>query len=104
MNDVLLSKIKEYVSELLGGDHVKQWPFHNIDHVKLVVEKCGELCAAAALDPVMTDELMLAAWFHDTGYIHGGVGHELQSCRICVSFLVMEDVDPKTISGVVNLI
>jgi predicted metal-dependent HD superfamily phosphohydrolase len=91
--NTLLKEAEDLVRSLLGDEsHRKQWPFHNIGHVALVVEKCKELSNAHGLSEAMTEEVLLAGWFHDVGFIKGNDGHESESARICRSFLNDHDL------------
>lgn len=101
---MLQQQIETYVTRTLGGAHQKQWAFHNIHHVKLVVAKCIELAQAHKLDQQMTDELLVAAWFHDIGYSSGSADHEARSATICQTFLSDYEVSPAFINHVATLI
>jgi len=68
MDNALIRQVETHVAKIMSGTHEKEWPFHNIHHVKLVVMKCIELAQAHKLDQQMIDKLLVAAWFHDIGY------------------------------------
>ena len=49
--------------------------------------------------------LIIAAWFHDTGFVSGKVeGHEMESCRIAAAFLNIYHVDHQLIQRVSSCI
>lgn len=50
--------------------------FHNIEHVRQVVQATGHLAGVAGLEERERTILTLAAWFHDLGYADGAHGHE----------------------------
>jgi len=104
MNTSLLSQIETYVTRMLGGSHEVKWPFHNIHHVKLVVEQCRELARAYDLDQQATDELLIAAWFHDIGYVSGSKAHEVQSCKVCLAFLDVYEIRSYSAFRIVGMI
>jgi predicted metal-dependent HD superfamily phosphohydrolase len=104
MDNSLLLQIESYISKLMGGDHETAWPFHNIHHVRLVVDKCRELARAYDLSAPITEELIIAAWFHDTGYVHGSAGHELQSCKIALTFLSIYDCESVSAFRIASMI
>jgi len=104
MHTSFFKQIETYITRALGGTHEKAWPFHNIHHVRLVVDKCLELAKAYELDQQLTDELIIAAWFHDIGYVQGSKSHELQSCKICMSFINLYDKECFSAFRIVGMI
>ena len=83
--------IKDFFQENIGGEYV----FHDLQHVKNVVEAVRLLGASMNLTDRQLELLQLAAWFHDTGYIEGAEGHEERSCKFAVTFLSKYDF-PRT--------
>ncbi|RBP33098.1 putative metal-dependent HD superfamily phosphohydrolase [Oceanihabitans sediminis] len=87
MNEELLLQVEIYVAELLSKQLSSLNYYHNAIHTRRVVSKVKEL---AKLDSCTEQEvltLQVAAWFHDTGYIHLDSGHEEESVKIALSFL-----------------
>ena len=66
----------------VGAEYV----FHDLQHVKNVVEAVGVLGTEMNVSPREQHLLTLAAWFHDTGYDEGADGHEERSCKYAVEF------------------
>ena len=84
----LLVQVRQYVVHLFNTRMNPAFVFHNLDHTKDVV-KASELLADYYH---ITDEdrlpLLIAAWFHDTGYSSGAAkGHEYVSQKIATEFL-----------------
>lgn len=104
MNESLRYQIENFVTKMLSGAHERIWPFHNIHHVRVVVQKCQELAQAYQLDPQTTDELTIAAWFHDVGYVHGSEVHEWRSGKICEVFLKIYGWDKPSLQRIMALI
>ncbi|MXV17708.1 Pycsar system effector family protein [Hufsiella ginkgonis] len=69
--------------EKLSGDHV----YHNYPHTLQTVKACKELAAAYDLSSRDLEVLLLAAWFHDTGYTRSYEGHEAHSAAIMKDYL-----------------
>ncbi|MXV53195.1 HD domain-containing protein [Pedobacter sp. HMF7647] len=86
-NNPVLKSASTYVFELLkeklSGDYV----FHNYQHTVETVKACKELSVAYDLTSRDFEILMLAAWFHDTGYTRAYEGHEEHSIQILKDYL-----------------
>lgn len=61
--------------------------YHDARHTRQTVAACREIGRALALTPREVSVVMLAAWFHDTGYIAGAEGHEIRSAAVAERFL-----------------
>ena len=82
-----------------------EYPYHNLDHTKRVVERVKELALFYQLDPMNVSALLIAAWFHDTGQLTGNMQeHEARSVGIATSFLRDHKVDDEFIFNVKDLI
>lgn len=86
MND-LLQKVKKYVVEEYSQSSWADFDYHNIDHITIVVEEATELASLSHLNEEDTQVLLVAAWFHDLGYVQGQVGHEKLSAHLAGEFL-----------------
>ncbi len=77
----------EYVfnlfKEKLPGDYV----YHNYNHTAETVKACRKLAKSYNLTNRDFEVLMLAAVFHDTGYITTYEGHEEESVRLMKEYL-----------------
>jgi predicted metal-dependent HD superfamily phosphohydrolase len=68
------------------------------------VQSTKELAEHCALEGDAYEALILAAWFHDTGYTRGHEAHEAESCKIAEAYLKNENVAAEQIQRVRNLI
>jgi len=59
----LLQEAEKYVGEVMNASHEREWHFHNMHHVRFVVERCQELSDIYGLSSVEREELFLAAGF-----------------------------------------
>jgi HD superfamily phosphodiesterase len=76
-NKNLIDEASEYVKELFARIPHPKLHFHNLNHTKKVVERAREIAASVKPDETGTIIVLLAAWFHDTGYLTGPpLGHE----------------------------
>jgi HD superfamily phosphodiesterase len=53
--------------------------YHDCSHTLEVVSAVKELSIAEKLSPLESEMVIIAAWFHDTGYIKGAENHENES-------------------------
>lgn len=100
----LIEKAENFVVNLLNEQLDKQFLYHNISHTQRVVEKVQELVEAAQFSEEDTERLLLAAWFHDTGFIVNSDNHEEESVQIALDFLSKENVEATTIEAISKLI
>ncbi|HVG14220.1 MAG TPA: Pycsar system effector family protein [Chitinophagaceae bacterium] len=93
-NELLLSEARNYVTDIFSH-HVKpQFVFHSIEHTEDVVEACSYMADHFKLSDDDRLILIIAAWFHDTGYSSGSAaGHEGESIKHVVNFLTSRHVD-----------
>ncbi len=83
----ILKKAEVFVREFMNKNFSDKICYHNIDHTLEVVnaaEKIGKKCHLSDQD---LEIVILAAWFHDTGYYKGNVNHEIESSNIAREFL-----------------
>lgn len=94
----MIKNVAAYCTDILTTSKCKELPFHNLQHTKEVVQNAKYLCAAMDINEQNTQILLVAAWFHDTGFSKTYKGHEDKSKAIASKFLKHEKVD----SGFIN--
>jgi Uncharacterized protein conserved in bacteria len=104
MTETLITKVELYVAELLNKELLPINYYHNAIHTRRVVGNVKELATLEACTEQDTFALVVAAWFHDTGYIYKDEGHEEESVKIAQAFLAQEDVSEATVSLITQLI
>src|SRR5690606_25791494 len=100
----IIGKAKAYVHELLSEKLPAGYLFHNFQHTQEVVEVCEEIAASMRLSQQDTENLQLAAWFHDTGFVEKRERHEEKSAQLAHSFLVRQNYPEAHIKTVERLI
>lgn len=83
----LLYDVEAYVTNFITEQVPKVYAYHDINHTLNVVSSTEFLCKEENLDDKSTELLLLAAWFHDTGYDKGPQNHEIRSCRYAHAYL-----------------
>ena len=97
----LLNDAKNYVSAIFQNKVSKSITYHNLEHTEDVVAASKKMAEYYQLDEEDKDYLLIAAWFHDTGYSTGtAAGHEEESIKTAVQFLTGKDESPEFIEKV----
>lgn len=87
----LISDVENYVTNLLGSQLDAVYVYHNLVHTQRVLETCRELVGHLKLGDEESENLLIAAWFHDTGFIKGAKNHEEESVKIASDFLIEKE-------------
>ena len=100
----LIAEAEKHVIHLLNENLNTSFVYHNIAHTQFVVEKTKELIESIQINETDAQLLLIAAWFHDTGYSVGVEKHEEKSVVIATDFLKKHKVDEKDIETISSLI
>lgn len=88
LNKSLISAAEQYVVNLFSEKIGKDFSFHSFNHTREVVLHTELIAGNYELTEEDHTALVLAAWFHDTGYSSGlNKVHEEESQKIATSFL-----------------
>ena len=86
MSKNLPTAAQEYVYDYLSAHLPSAYVYHDYNHAEETAEIAAELADETGLDKPQKNALLLAAWFHDTGYCGGKAGHEERSADIFEQF------------------
>ena len=100
----LIEQSEQYVSTLLKDKLPSAYVYHNFDHTVSVVEAVKTISNYEQISPEDTTKLIIAAWFHDAGYIDGSDNHEVSSVKIAAEFLAGHGCSEEFIKEVSDLI
>ena len=78
----LIEKAELYVLNFLNKNLNKNYIYHNISHTQRVVGKTNEICESIEVLEEDKNKVLIAAWFHDIGFIHGAEDHEASGSRL----------------------
>jgi len=95
---------ESFVIKLLSEKLSNNFLYHNLSHTQRVVEKVKELAETAELTDNDTKKLLIASWFHDTGFTINPNKHEEESVQIVTQFLKDHNADNDFIGDVAKLI
>ena len=100
----LIAEVEKHATSLLRTKLPHDYTYHNLGHTQRVVKSTKELIEGEKTGEKDAKHLIIAAWFHDVGYIHGFENHEEKSKDIASDFLSKHDVSDEDISTISNLI
>ena len=102
LNKSLISSAEQYVVNLFSQKIGKDFTFHSFNHTREVVLHTELIAGNYELNEEDHTALILAAWFHDTGYTAGLKKlHEEESQKIATEFLRKNNA-PQTLIDKVN--
>lgn len=100
----LIEKAELYVLNFLNKNLNKNYIYHNISHTQRVVGKTNEICESIEVSEEDKNKVLIAAWFHDIGFIHGAEDHEEESVKIATKWLKENKVSDEDIEVISNII
>jgi HD superfamily phosphodiesterase len=100
----LTEQSEDFVSNLLKDKLSNLYSYHNFNHTLTVVNAVKELCKKEDVSKDEKELLLVAAWFHDTGYVEGYENHEQESVKIATAFLKEKEQSEEFIANVSGLI
>jgi len=100
----LIEQSEDFVSILLKDKLSNLYSYHNFNHTLTVVNAVKVLCKKEDVSNDDKEALLIAAWFHDTGYIEGYEDHEKESVKIATAFLKERGQSDELVAKVSGLI
>lgn len=97
-------QVQDFVYNLLKDKLSDLFIYHNFNHTSDVVAAVKILSEQEKISPSEKEILIVAAWFHDTGYVEGFENHEENSVQIATEFLVQNEKSSEYINQVNSLI
>ncbi|WP_296146596.1 Pycsar system effector family protein [uncultured Flavobacterium sp.] len=83
----IAQKAENYVFQLFKDSLSPDYIYHNFNHTLRVVNSVKILIENENVSPEDAELLLIASWFHDSGYVEGGENHEKRSAKIAEAFL-----------------
>lgn len=102
--NTLIVEAEKFVIDFFNEHLDNAFVYHNLAHTRRVVEKTQELAEGLELSETDTQLLILAAWFHDTGYTKSIDNHEDEGVQVAASFLKTHSVPDADIKAITDLI
>ncbi|GAB4499395.1 MAG: hypothetical protein OHK0019_36400 [Saprospiraceae bacterium] len=103
-NEQILRETEQYVSEYFAKHISPEYVFHDFEHTVQTVAAARTIGEGFELDEHEMLLLVLATWFHDTGYSEGPKNHEERSCNNADHFLrgKISDNDLQTVQSLIR--
>ncbi len=96
----LIKRSRDFVEKYLQENINEQLYYHNFKHLQDVADAANEIGQATNLNHDQLETVIIAAWFHDTGYSQGWENHEFVSKNLAAKFLQTQGVSEEKISAI----
>jgi len=100
----LVQKASLFIENLFKDKLSSAFLYHNYKHTQEVVTNAEAIANAEGINEHDKEILLVACWFHDSGYTEDINFHEEKSCEIAEAFLKGENLDENFIHRVKMLI
>ena len=100
----LQAAVESYVRKELLTHLPSTYLFHNFEHAREVVGVVQKLAKSSDLSSSEREDLVLAAWFHDLGYIRQRKQHQQASAALARQFLEDKGYEEERIVRIEQLI
>jgi uncharacterized protein len=93
-----------YILQKLRDELPAHLTYHTLQHTRDVYHRCEEIAVKEGLSGKMLDLLLVAAVYHDAGYLYQRTGHESRSCEIARDILPLYGYNEDDIEQVCQII
>jgi HD superfamily phosphodiesterase len=100
----ITEKAEQAVKEIFKLHNNDELRYHNLLHTLNVVKAARLIAGHCQVKPEDLEKLIVAAWFHDTGYLISRHNHEDASKRLAIEFLHRQHASPEYIETVTSCI
>jgi predicted metal-dependent HD superfamily phosphohydrolase len=94
----ILIKADDFVFELFKSGDTSKLLYHNYRHTYDVFSACKEIGEASEISDEDMEVILLAAWFHDVGYLQTCENHEEKGAEIMGEFLAKHNYDSEKVA------
>ncbi len=101
---VLIQKAEQSIREHFKNPTMEQLHYHNIEHTEIVVERVIQALHKQEMRDEEKNNVIIAAWFHDVGYLYDYDNHEEKSIELCTEFLRKKQIDENRINEICKMI
>ena len=104
LDNKLFKEVRKFIFEYSKGELSPKIVYHNFKHSEEVVNAAFEIGKAEKISEQDLEILLLAAWFHDIGFVKGFENHEEESKKIVSKYLKKIDYSEDLIAKVCEII
>jgi adenylate cyclase len=98
--ELAYKKVEQFLLENLP----KHYTYHTIDHIRDVVKQAERIAKKEKVDKLVIQDIKLAAWLHDVGYIWEPNRHEARGAEYATSILTEMKFPKSKISLITGMI
>jgi predicted metal-dependent HD superfamily phosphohydrolase len=98
--ELAFQKVESFLLENLP----KQYTYHTIEHIRDVVKQAERIAKKEKIDKSIIQDIKLAAWLHDVGYIWEPNRHEARGAEYATSILTEMKFPRSKISLITGMI
>jgi adenylate cyclase len=98
--ELAYKKIEHFLLENLP----KNYPYHSIEHIRDVVKQTERIAKKEKVEKSVFQDIKLAAWLHDVGYIWEPARHEVRGAEYATSILTEMKFPKSKISLITGMI
>ena len=103
-NKTIVESASDYVYDLLKEKLPGMYVDHNFKHTTEVVDAIKKISSKSELSEEDTEIVVLAGWFHDSGFTQRNENHEDASIEIAKNFLKENNYPEEKIEKIINCI
>lgn len=100
----ILESSKAFATNILKNEIPTKRYYHNYTHTAYVADKAERIGKQSNLSDDELENILVAAWFHDTGYREKSYGHEDVSKEIALAFLKKQNIPQPKIDAIMGCI
>lgn len=101
---MMIEKVRKHCSDIIKNSACIKLPFHDLQHTLEVVENVQLITSKCSFTIEETEPIIIAAWFHDTGFAEAYKGHEEVSIKYARLFLEKEGYNSDKLAIVLSCI
>ena len=90
--DQLIDQAARHVTDLFAQHPAPALHYHNLSHTQQVVRAAQEIAHSYSLTEEERAAVVIAAWFHDVGYLKNYEDHETEGAALAQTFLSQHKV------------
>jgi predicted metal-dependent HD superfamily phosphohydrolase len=104
MEDLIIQDSERFIRDLFDKEIKENLRYHDIKHTEYVAGQAERIGLSSGLSQEELQVVVVAAWFHDSGFVSRSDGHEEESQNIARKFLSSKKMSEAFIDEVLTCI
>ena len=100
MRDFIVQESETFIRDLFEKEIHESLKYHDIAHTEYVAGQAKKIGISSGLSEEELQIVIIAAWFHDSGFVSRSDGHEEESQNIARKFLSSKEIPEEFIKKV----